>query len=325
MARRRTVLAELRTLERGVAKAYVKAIREKTVKVADIEAAVRAGDIEAIRAATELSDDDLAEVIEKLREAAIKGGELEKHLGKQNINPNGEAMATWLQQKSSTMVTALQAGQRDAIAEIMATNGLLGVNPRSTALDIVGRIGQSGRREGGIIGLNKPQAAAVANARKNLSSGDPDLMRKYLQNERRDKRFDGIVRRRMAAGEALNQEELGRILGRYEDKLLKTRGETIARTETIEALSQGRALRAAEFAEQVSGKVMKEWASASDSSVRDDHREMDGIQVPVDQPFTMPDGSMMMQPLDRSLGAPAEQIINCRCVAIYRVEYEDVA
>src|SRR5699024_7431465 len=112
--------------------------------------------------------------------------------------------------------------------------GQLGLHPRATALDLVGRVGPTGRREGGVVGLNRPQARAVANARLALSSGDPEHMRDYLQLQRRDRRYDHIVRRRIEAGQPLNERELGTILARYEDRLLQTRGETIARTETIE-------------------------------------------------------------------------------------------
>jgi len=52
---------------------------------------------------------------------------------------------------------------------------------------------------------------------------------------------------------------------------------------------------------------------------------MMGVTVPLDEPFIMPDGSEMMQPLDG--GGPARQVINCRCTFVAVLEgfdFEDI-
>jgi hypothetical protein len=43
---------------------------------------------------------------------------------------------------------------------------------------------------------------------------------------------------------------------------------------------------------------------------------MDNVVVPIDQPFITPTGSRMMYPGDRSEGAPAGDVANCRCTMI---------
>src|SRR5699024_12742996 len=53
--------------------------------------------------------------------------------------------------------------------------------------------------------------------------------------------------------------------------------------------------------------------STHDGRERDSHAEMDGVAVPFDEPFMLPDGSRVMHPCDSSLGAAAAEIINCRC------------
>jgi hypothetical protein len=45
-------------------------------------------------------------------------------------------------------------------------------------------------------------------------------------------------------------------------------------------------------------------------------RSMDGQTVPIDQPFVTPEGHLLMHPGDRSKGAPAGTMINCRRVVV---------
>ena len=57
------------------------------------------------------------------------------------------------------------------------------------------------------------------------------------------------------------------------------------------------------------------WVSMRDERVRVNHWNADGQTVPVNEPFIV-GGYKMMFPLDDSLGAPIEEIINCRCVEL---------
>lgn len=43
---------------------------------------------------------------------------------------------------------------------------------------------------------------------------------------------------------------------------------------------------------------------------------MDGVTVPLEQPFITPAGSRLMYPGDRSLGALAGEVVNCRCTVV---------
>ena len=64
------------------------------------------------------------------------------------------------------------------------------------------------------------------------------------------------------------------------------------------------------------GKSMKKWVTIMDGREREWHGEADGMLVPIDQPFEV-GGELLMYPLDTSLGATADNIANCRCVAEY--------
>lgn len=65
------------------------------------------------------------------------------------------------------------------------------------------------------------------------------------------------------------------------------------------------------------------WLTARDNRVRVahgtsrfDHRRMDGVTVPIGEPFVTPAGSRLRYPGDRSLGAPAGEVVNCRCTVV---------
>lgn len=93
------------------------------------------------------------------------------------------------------------------------------------------------------------------------------------------------------------------------------RARTIARTEVISATNRG-----AFESYRASGVVEKKgWLNAHDERVRPAagsrgtaNHHYDGV-VELDQPFTLPSGAKLMHPGDTSLGAPLDEIINCRC------------
>ena len=64
------------------------------------------------------------------------------------------------------------------------------------------------------------------------------------------------------------------------------------------------------------GFRFKEWLAMLDEKTRETHAMADGQKVDIDTPFIV-GNSLMMFPTDTSLGAPPEEIINCRCVMKY--------
>lgn len=72
-----------------------------------------------------------------------------------------------------------------------------------------------------------------------------------------------------------------------------------------------------EFFEAVDeGYTHKTWVTMGDNKVRDSHSEVDGETIPIGEPFLV-GGSVMMCPQDDSMGAGAEELVNCRCVCEY--------
>lgn len=230
-----------------------------------------------------------------------------------------------LREHSSTLVTRIVADQRDAIRSALSDGLARGDNPRSTALDVVGRINRTtNRRTGGIIGLTAAQERYVASARAELASGDAMQMTRYLGRERRDKRFDRTITKAIREGKALPADTVTAIVGRYSDKLLDLRGEMLARTETMTALAKGRddAMRQQINAGKVAERdVTKRWQSAKDERVRHTHRILDGRTAPMNGFFASPSGAMLRHPGDPN--APAAEIVGCRCFMSYKVAYID--
>ncbi len=226
---------------------------------------------------------------------------------------------TWLRQHSTTMIARLTEDQQQAIRTALAEGLAAGRNPKSVALDIIGRINRvTGRREGHLIGLSVPQAHAVGKARSGLNSGDPDALRAYLQLKRRDRRFDAVVRQALAGEGRLDSKTVDRIIGRYADRLLQLRGETIARTETMAALNQSgiEAMRQAVDSGAVRADVVtKVWHTARDPKVRDSHTAIDRETVGLEMPF----GNGLLYPGDPS-GGPAETA-NCRCWMETKIDF----
>lgn len=64
------------------------------------------------------------------------------------------------------------------------------------------------------------------------------------------------------------------------------------------------------------GYRFKRWDAIVDDKTREDHLDVNGAVVPIDEPFIV-GGYEMMYPGDESLGAGPEEIINCRCSVEY--------
>lgn len=235
-------------------------------------------------------------------------------------NPEAEA---WLRDHSAQLVTRIVDDQREAI-RVALTEGLAqGNNPRTTALDVVGRVNRAtGSRTGGIIGLTAPQERFVASARQELLSGDSVALRNYLSRERRDKRFDALVRKAIAEGGALDKATVDRIVGRYADRLLALRGEMLSRTETMMALGKSRddAMRQAILSGKVDAAfVTKRWRSAGDDRVRHTHRALNGDEVGFYESFRSPSGATLRFPGDPE--APISETSGCRCSMEFKIDY----
>lgn len=236
-------------------------------------------------------------------------------------NSSAEA---WLRDYSSQLVTRITAEQVSIVQTILQEGVAQGIGPRNLALDLIGRIdAATGSRVGGVIGLNRPQAMALQKARTELTNLDAN----YLTRELRDKRFDSIVQKAIDSGNPLTQEQIDQLTTRYSDSLLKWRGETIARTETIASLNQAQQESVNQIVESGAverSDVRRIWDATDNIKglrTRDSHVDMDGQEVGADEPFISPSGARLMYPGDTSLGASGEETINCRCRLKLKIDW----
>jgi hypothetical protein len=227
----------------------------------------------------------------------------------------------WLRDYSSTFVRGIVAETRDTLRMTMIRSLSLGKNPTAIVAETVGRVSRAtGRREGGYIGLTTPQATAVTRAGEELSSGDPGAWNDYRERKRRDKRYDARIKDYLTKGEPVPPSLARQAMDGYRNGLLAARAKLIGRTETMTALNQGqhKAIEVAIAEGKVSADaITKIWRSAHDTRVRLTHAELDGNKQPWDAPFVAISGAQLRFPMDRSLGAPASELIGCRC----RCEY----
>lgn len=96
----------------------------------------------------------------------------------------------------------------------------------------------------------------------------------------------------------------------------------VARTETTRVQNSAK-MDVGKHGEELGFVMMKRWVATTDHRVRDDHLAMNGVEVPQDEPFVLPDGSKMMFPADISLGADAGQVINCRCTVVEFIKRDE--
>jgi HK97 family phage portal protein len=85
------------------------------------------------------------------------------------------------------------------------------------------------------------------------------------------------------------------------------RAEMIARTETTRIQAAGSQALFKEW-----NVKKKEWLATNDDRTRDSHASADGQIRDIDEPFDV-GSSHMMHPGDMSMGAPASEIVFCRC------------
>jgi len=269
-------------------------------------AAIERNDVPAALTALKLGPEYFAPLDEAVRATFAGGGiymldtlpmknprtGLELVIRFQGRNPRAES---WVTERSSTLITRITDGQRETIRDMLSTAIGEGQGPRTTALDLVGRVDRAtGRRSGGAVGLTDRDARAA---------------RKYR---------DGL------AAEGRKADQVERMAEKYRSKLLKLRGETIARTETTAALNAGRQEGIAQLVE--SGEVPAEniedeWQSSGNKNVRDSHEALDGTKVPHGEPFVSELGSVMYYPGDTSQGALAEDVINCVCYKAMTIDF----
>lgn len=135
-------------------------------------------------------------------------------------------------------------------------------------------------------------------------------------------RMKGELLQGLLKGESINK--IARRFKTVSEKSMKD-SIRIARTETTRVQNAAK-MDIGKEGQRLGFEMWKRWRSTHDDRVRGltdyeklrgiNHLAMDGVEVPQDEPFTLPDGSKVMFPGDISMGAPPEQVLQCRCTMI---------
>ena len=312
--------------------AIVGDIKNQSV-LSEITRALEVGDVDAVIRLLGLDEETWEPMSEAIRESYRTGGitganqigTIPTNIGTlaMRFNMRNQRAEKWIQDASSKLITEVVEDQRQAVKDELQAGLERGDNPRTTALNIVGRIDPATKkREGGIVGLTSQQSNWMRNARAELESLDSS----YFERKLRDKRLDKKIRRAIENGEPLDQKTIDAAIVRMQHRALKYRGDVISRTESINALRAGQyesIAQAVERGELMLDEVKKTWDASADGRTRPWHTnaEMqykDGI--PFSQPFNV-GGELMNYPSDTTLGATGKNVIQCRCRLIAEIDF----
>jgi len=295
----------------GVRSEFVAAMRQARagVDMKALEASIGRGDVDAAFRALRFDAADLFKTDTAITAALAAGGNYQmgafQHATRrapiasrvvQSFGGRNERAERIALELGSKLVTEVVDDTRVMIAQTIRAGLEAGAGPRRTALDIGGRV-VNGKRQGGLVGLDSRRAGWVQNYRaKLLAEGRP-------------------------------QSQIDRMAQQYSNKLLRQRGETIARTETLKALNAGRQEALDQLIENPNNDVqaqdvVRAWDSTGeDGRTRQSHLDADK-QDPVPQgvPFIV-GGYSMMYPGDSSMGAPPGETVNCRCYSDIRIDF----
>jgi hypothetical protein len=169
------------------------------------------------------------------------------------------------------------------------------------------------------IGLTRRQLGSVARYKAQLEAAS----RQALDRTLRDRRHDPSVQRAVDTGEPIPPEKIDAMVERYRRRVLASRAETIARTESVRTISEAReqAFRQMLDATGIDASACEQtWRSVHDNRTRETHRDLDGQVRQLGQPFQSPSGAQLRYPGDPL--APAAEVINCRCHRTFRVKLD---
>jgi len=124
----------------------------------------------------------------------------------------------------------------------------------------------------------------------------------------------GVIAKAVEGGWSIGQTR--QALSELYDGFKGVRSETIARTETGQAVNYGKYWDARETGKRLQMELRKTWvATIGDTRTRDSHRAANGKTVDIDEMFPVGD-SYLRHPGDSN--GPAGEVINCRCTITFR-------
>lgn len=325
IAQSRQVAALLKQFEPQIERAFLEAVRaaRNSVDVKALIAALEASDVERAVQLLRIDQSILYPLHDAVRGAYIAGGlsvgttlptAIRGSFGFNGRHPRAE---DWVRRVGGELIQGIAddtlAMTRNTIVSAMTE----GRGAQVVARDIVGRM-VAGKRQGGFLGLTSQQADSIIAGRAKLASGDPTLMREYLDLKLRNRNYDAMIKRAIDAGKPITGADLDKIIQAHKDKALGYRGKMIAKNEVFTAQAAGReeGYRQVLDRDDVESVVVR-WQHNLSEKPREDHVAMSGTVINLGETFNFPD-ARMAHPHDPAGGA--KHSIGCRCTAFYRVQ-----
>lgn len=317
--------ALLKKLEPAIQKAFIASILKAGAAInqkALIES-LSAGDLEGAAQLLRIEQAALFPLVEAVRGAFVEGGlavgsALPKGIsGKFGFDGRSLQAEQWVRTEGARLIQGIEE-ESLAQARLVIRAGLeAGFSPAKIARELTGKVVGS-KRVGGFLGLTTQQTDSIIRGRAKLSSGNPALMREYMDLKLRNRNYDATINRAISSGTPLTGSQIDTIIEAHKTKALGYRGQVIAKNEafTAQAAGQSEGFRQVLARGDVEA-VTKRWQHNLSEFPREEHVEMDGTVVDFDEDFVMSDGVRMSHPHDPRGGA--KHSVGCRCVAIYRV------
>lgn len=317
---------EIRKLEPRVRRAFLEAISNarRSIDLNDLIDALQRQDLDRAVEILRIRDQVLYPLSESVRSAYIAGGLLAGEKLPITLrtsfgfgsNPRAEEA---VQQITGSLIEGIQEDSLAMTRNVIEAGVRDGIPVANLARQITG----TGRqREGGYLGLAARDADSIVKGRAKLLSGERTLMREYLRLEQRNKRFDGRIKKAIGEGRKLTVSEVDEIIAAHRTKALGLRGRRIARTETLNATRAGQHEGFSQLAETLgTDRIEVTWKATPDGRTREHHMALGGTSVTFGENFISPEtGARLAHPGDVSQGAEAEDIVQCRCAAVYRIK-----
>lgn len=235
----------------------------------------------------------------------------------------------WIIEHVGRRITRLVEGQLELARQTILDGYARGRHPNDIARDLVGRV-TGGTRAGGVIGLDTDRAARLRMV--TLAMETPDGVKSLVTVG-----ADGIPRvrlklpRSVAAsilgafnkGRAVPEAKRRRASQLYQNALLQSRGETIARTETAQAVRGAQVEEWEQFTlrEGIPDEaIQKTWIHGGGvKDPRPHHVAANGMVVTgLETAFQLSNGAVLAYPHDPR--APGSETINCTCGVEIRVD-----
>jgi|SRR3990172_2646716 len=222
-----------------------------------------------------------------------------------SFDPGSADAARLMRQSLLEFIREIVDAQRKAIRTVLARALKEGMSPI-----------EASRLFRDQIGLTQRQMGAVSNYRSLLQSGSSEALDRTL----RDRRFDSSVSRAIDRGVQLSTSQIDRMVGRYQERMLSMRAETIARTEMLSTTNVARHQAMMQTATKVDlemGRIRRTWRTNVDGRERQTHFFLNKQERGAEEHFVSVSGAKLMYPGDRS--APAAETIQCRCTTLTKI------